>query len=117
MSLHLPFAADSADPVQALRHLDVESVLLPILLQLSLIILAARVFAVLFRRLAQQSVAGDIAAAIVLGPSVFGRLFTGAFEAYFHPPDHGHPPELDSSLLDCILTTLSQQDLIFLLSP
>jgi Kef-type K+ transport system membrane component KefB len=118
MSLHLPLAADPAnlaDPVQALRHLDVESVLLPILLQLALIILAARVFAVLFRRLGQPSVVGEIAAGLVLGPSVFGRLLPSAFEAVFHPPVHGLPPELGNSLLGWILTTLSQLGLIFLL--
>src|SRR5262245_17700445 len=117
MSVHLPLAADPAnpaDPVQALRHLDVESVLLPILLQLALTILAARVFALLFRRLGQPSVVGEIAAGLVLGPSVFGRLFPGAFEAVFHPPVHGLPPELGNALLGWILTTLSQLGLIFL---
>jgi Kef-type K+ transport system membrane component KefB len=115
MPTHPPLAADADELLRALRLLDVESVLLPLLLQLALIILAARLFAVLFRRLGQPSVVGEIAAGLVLGPSVFGRFFPGTFQAVFHPPVHGLSPELGDSLLGWILTTLSQLGLIFLL--
>ena len=44
------------------------------LVQLVLIIAAARLFAWLFRKLGQPSVAGEIAAGLVLGPSVLGKI-------------------------------------------
>lgn len=45
-----------------------------LLLQLIVIITLARLFGVLFRRLGQPAVIGEIVAGIVLGPSVFGSL-------------------------------------------
>ena len=108
-------AADPDAWPAALRQLSVEELLLPLLLQLALIILAARAFAVLGRRLGQPSVVGEIAAGLVLGPSVFGRLFPGLFAAIFHPRLTGLPPELSDPLLGWTLTTLSQVGLILLL--
>jgi Kef-type K+ transport system membrane component KefB len=100
---------------RALRHLEVENLLLPLLVQLILIILAARLFATLFRRLGQPAVVGEIAAGLILGPSVLGRLFPDLFAAVFHPAVHGLEPELSEQLLRWVLTTLSQLGLIFLL--
>src|SRR5262245_44777977 len=111
----LPASADTDAWLGALRRLSVEEVLLPLLWQLALIILAARVFAVLFRRLGQPSVVGEIAAGLVLGPSVFGYFFPDAFRAVFHPAAEGVPPELFDALLGWVLTSLSQLGLIFLL--
>jgi Kef-type K+ transport system membrane component KefB len=109
------FAAEADDLLHALRHVSVEEVLLPVLVQLAVIILAARLFAVAFRRLGQPSVVGEIAAGLVLGPSVLGRFFPGVFDAVFHPAVPGLPPEMSNALLGWILTTMSQLGLIFLL--
>jgi Kef-type K+ transport system membrane component KefB len=108
-------SAETEAWLQALRRLSVEDVLLPLLVQLALIILAARLFAILFRRLRQPAVVGEIVAGLVLGPSVFGRLFPNAFEAVFRPPLPGLAPELGRVLLGWILTALSQLGLVFLL--
>src|ERR1700687_4481325 len=75
----MPFAIESG------QRLSVEQVLLPLLLQLTVIILVARLFAVLFRRLGQPGVVGEIFAGLVLGPSVLGKLAPGLFAAIFHP--------------------------------
>jgi len=54
-----------------------------LLVQLILIVLLARIFGALFVKLGQPAVIGEMAAGIVLGPSVFGALFHGAFEFVF----------------------------------
>src|SRR4051794_16850853 len=90
--------------LHALRHLSVEDVLLPVLLQLALIVLAARLGGVLFRRLGQPTVVGEIVAGLVLGPSVFGRLFPDVFQAVFHPSVPDLPDPLADALLGWILT-------------
>src|SRR5439155_9474087 len=105
--------------LHGLRKLPVEDVLLPVLVQLGVVILAARLFALLFRQLGQPGVVGEIAAGLVLGPSVLGKLFPGLFRAIFHPTVEGLPddvpPELVDVTLGWVLTTLSQLGLIFLL--
>src|SRR5262249_36729497 len=78
------FAADESLLVR-MKAVSVEELLLPLLIQLALIIAAARVFAALFRRLGQPAVIGEITAGLVLGPSVFGRLFPLLFAAIFPP--------------------------------
>jgi Kef-type K+ transport system membrane component KefB len=108
-------AADADLLLDSLRVVSVEAVLLPILGQLVIVILAARLFAVLFRKLGQPAVVGEIAAGIILGPSVLGWLLPGVFRAIFHPHVHGLPPELSGPLLHWILTSLSQLGLILLL--
>jgi len=93
-----------------------EDVLLPLLFQLVLIVLAARLFAVLFRKfLRQPAVVGEIAAGLVLGPSLLGHFFPEFSAALFHPEVRGMTPEASKELFDWILTTLSQLGLIFLL--
>lgn len=52
----------------------VEGVLLAVLLQLTIIVLTARVFARLARRFGQPAVVGEIAAGLILGPSALGGL-------------------------------------------
>lgn len=108
-------AADTDAGLQALRRVSVEEVLLPILVQLVVIIVAARVCAVVFRRLGQPSVIGEIAAGIVLGPSVLGYFFPGLFQAIFRPTVADLPPELSDVVMRWSFTTLSQLGLIFLL--
>jgi K+:H+ antiporter len=102
-----------ADSVQALARADVEEILLPILLQLVLIIAAARVLALLFRRLGQPGVVGEIAAGLILGPSLLGRL--GFVHDLFHPSIHGVSPELSEPVFHWIFAALSQLGLILLL--
>jgi Kef-type K+ transport system membrane component KefB len=54
-----------------------------LLLQLAVIIAAARLFGILFKRLRQPVVMGEMVAGIVLGPSVFGAAFPGFHAALF----------------------------------
>ncbi|RLS56932.1 MAG: hypothetical protein DWH91_05575 [Planctomycetota bacterium] len=108
-------ATSFQDAAQLLRGLHVEAVLLPLLWQIGLIILAARLFAWLFRQLGQPSTVGEIAAGLIIGPSVLGQLAPGAFEAIFHPTLHGVPVALSDQLFRWIMTGFSQMGLIFLL--
>lgn len=61
----------------------VEDTVLIVILQLVLIVAAARVFGALFRRLGQPQVCGEVAAGLLLGPSFLGGLFPGVFAAVF----------------------------------
>jgi Kef-type K+ transport system membrane component KefB/nucleotide-binding universal stress UspA family protein len=54
-----------------------------LLIQITAILIAARLFGLLFRALGQPQVVGEMAAGIILGPSVFGWLAPGAFHALF----------------------------------
>ena len=99
-----------------LKRTQVEAVLLPVLIQLVVIIVVARVFAVLFRKLGQPSVVGEIAAGLVLGPSVLGYILPGLSNAIFHPVLHDSlPPELFDITLHWVFSMLSQLGLILLL--
>jgi len=60
-------------------------VMLHILLALSVVIAVARAGGMLFRLLQQPAVVGEIVAGIMLGPSLLGRVWPGAF-AYLLPP-------------------------------
>src|SRR5437763_3019938 len=62
---------------------DVENVLLSVILQLVLIIAAARTSGLLFRRVGQPQVCGEIAAGLILGPSVLGRIFPAITASLF----------------------------------
>src|SRR5271155_5642808 len=59
--------------------------MLHILLALSVVIAFARVGGMLFRLLHQPAVVGEIVAGIMLGPSLLGRVWPGAF-TYLLPP-------------------------------
>ncbi|HYF49385.1 MAG TPA: cation:proton antiporter, partial [Planctomycetota bacterium] len=63
--------------------------LVAFLLQLALILGTARLFGDIMRRLNQPAVLGELAAGIVLGPSLLGWLFPDVFTAIFqaHLPD------------------------------
>jgi Kef-type K+ transport system membrane component KefB len=54
-----------------------------LLVQLIMIVLLARVFGALFVKLGQPAVIGEMTAGIILGPSLFGTLFPGAFGFVF----------------------------------
>src|SRR5262245_11818066 len=88
----------------------VEERLLMVLIQLSIIILSARLFASLFHRIKQPSVVGELFAGIILGPSLFGWLFPSLFASIF-PPD-SDPIGREAAQM---LRILSQLGLIFLL--
>jgi Kef-type K+ transport system membrane component KefB len=54
-----------------------------LLLQVVVIVVAARLVGMLFRRIGQPSVIGEMLAGILLGPSLFGLIFPGALDALF----------------------------------
>lgn len=66
-------------------NVDLEQLLLPVLIQLMVIIGAARLGAILFGRVGQPQVCGEIAAGLLLGPSLFGGLFPDLFAHVFDP--------------------------------
>jgi Kef-type K+ transport system membrane component KefB len=101
--------------LEPLVKLDVEHLLLPVLVQLAVIIAAARTFGALARRVGQPSVVGEIAAGLLLGPSLFGWLFPEMFTAVFRPGLHGVDPALADAVLPKIFTIIAQFGLIFLL--
>lgn len=87
-----------------------EGILQPLLIQLVVIILAARAGAFIARKLRQPSVVGEIVAGLLLGPSCFAAVFPDLFGLVFQPLEGA-----DSVKLEAALTTLSQIGLIFLL--
>ena len=112
------FAAQSVfnpEPAWHLAHLDAESLLLPILLQLIVIIATARLFGSLARRIGQPSVVGEIIAGLLLGPSLLGWLVPDAFASVFRPSLPGIQQPLADAALAKIFTVISQIGLIFLL--
>lgn len=110
-----PTAEWTTQAAQALQELPVESVLLPLLWQVGLMILAARVFASLFRWIGQPSTVGEIAAGLLIGPSVLGKLAPDLFQSIFHPVLEGVPLVVSDQLFRWILTSFSQFGLILLL--
>jgi Kef-type K+ transport system membrane component KefB len=62
-----------------------EQSLLPVVLQLTVIIVTARGFATLFKKVGQPGVCGEMAAGLLLGPSLLGKFFPRAFHSIFDP--------------------------------
>jgi Kef-type K+ transport system membrane component KefB len=54
-----------------------------LLLQVLIILFTSRIFGIIFRKLGQQTVIGEIVAGIFLGPSLFGWLFPDLFAVIF----------------------------------
>ncbi|HKD36495.1 MAG TPA: cation:proton antiporter, partial [Pirellulales bacterium] len=104
-----------SDALSQLSRLGLESLLLPVLCQIVVIVTAARLFFVLFRRIGQPGVVGEIVAGLVLGPSVLGVLWPQAEAFIFHPKVAGVDPQLFSAVLRGIFATLSELGLVFLL--
>jgi Kef-type K+ transport system membrane component KefB len=75
--------------------------LLTLLLQVAVVLAAARVVGWIFRRLRQPQVVGEMAAGILLGPSLLGWLAPGVSATLFPPESLAH------------LQTLSQVGLLF----
>lgn len=70
-------------PAQTGVH-AVEQTLFFTLLQLIVIIIAARLAGEAARRMGQPRAVGEMVAALVLGPSLFGQLFPGLSDILFH---------------------------------
>jgi Kef-type K+ transport system membrane component KefB len=81
----------------------VEELLLTVILQLVVIIASARIFGMLFRRMGQPQVCGEVAAGLILGPSFFGKFFPGLSAHIFAPS------------IGLIFSVISQIGLVFLL--
>lgn len=109
------FASDTADAVEALRKLHVEDLLLPVLVQLAVIIVVARLFGLLARKLGQPTVVGEVIAGLLLGPSLFGWLFPQAFAVVFTPALPDVPADLANAAFPKVFQVLSQLGLVFLL--
>jgi len=92
----------------AAAEFSLEQKLVAVLLQLCVIILAARVFANFFRWFGQPAVVGEILAGLILGPSVLGAIpqIHGMWQKLFMP---AIPGVADTFMM------LSQLGLIFLL--
>ncbi len=107
------------ESIRLLKSLDVETLLFPVLIQLCIILVAARVFATIARKLGQPGVIGEIIAGILLGPSLFGLLFPETWGSVFRPSLEGEagliPQALTNQLMPRIFSVLSQIGLIFLL--
>ena len=80
-----------------------EDTLFKVILQLTVIVVTARIFAALFRRAGQPAVCGEMAAGLVLGPSLLGKLLPHLFQRVFDPS------------VGNIFTILSQIGLVLLL--
>ena len=102
-------------PAESLAKLDVEHLLLPVLVQLVVIIAAARLFGALARRVGQPSVVGEIVAGLLLGPSLLGWLAPDLFAAVFRPALAGVEQSLADAVLPKVFTVVAQFGLIFLL--
>jgi len=82
---------------------SVEAMLLKVLIQLIVIIAASRIAGVAFRKLGQPQVCGEVAAGLILGPSLLGKLAPDFFSSVF------------SASTGPVLNILSQLGLILLM--
>src|SRR4051794_36228970 len=98
----------SAREMEAFARLPAEQFLLRVLMQLAALILVSRLVAMAFRRIGQPEVVGEIAAGILLGPSLFGWLFPDAFAELFRPEFPGIPVELSNVAIAKVFAVLSQ---------
>lgn len=88
-----------------------EQILFPILAQLVVILISARIMGYLMRFLGQPEVVGEIAAGLLLGPSFLGRWFPAIQAQIFPAIVEGVGP----GILPAILTVLAQLGLLLLL--
>ncbi|MDD5570211.1 MAG: cation:proton antiporter [Bacteroidales bacterium] len=68
--------------------------LITLLLQLSIMLIAARILGEFARKLRQPVIVGEIIAGVILGPSVLGTISPGTFDSIF-PHTGGTPLALD----------------------
>ncbi|MFO0845037.1 MAG: cation:proton antiporter [Gemmataceae bacterium] len=104
-----------ASLLRQMRSVHAEELLLPLLVQLVLVIAAARLFGCLARRVGQPAVVGEILAGLLLGPSVLGRVSPQLFRLVFRPTVADLPPDASDLMLHTVLTALSQVGLILIL--
>ena len=102
-------------PAQSLAKLNVEELLQPVLVQLVVIVAAARIAGVLARRLGQPAVVGEVVAGLLLGPSLLGWLLPELSAAIFKPHLDAVPQDLADAAFPKIFQVFSQVGLIFLL--
>ncbi len=93
---------------------EVESTMLIVLIQLCVIVAAARIFAWLFRRLGQPIVVGEILAGLILGPSMLSILGEFLPAETMQPIRDAWSRIFDPSVSQ-IFTVISQLGLVFLL--
>jgi Kef-type K+ transport system membrane component KefB len=94
-----------------LASMQVEALLLPLLWQLVIIILAARMTGLLFKKFGQPEVVGEITAGLLLGPSFFGWIAPDTFQMIFRPALEGFP----QGTLHWVFVGISQVGLLLLL--
>jgi Kef-type K+ transport system membrane component KefB len=84
-------AGETSLPGRVLGNLaeNVSSPLARLVLQILVIVIAARLLGWLFGRLGQPAVMGEIVAGVLLGPSLFGAVAPGAFAVLFDPGSLG----------------------------
>lgn len=81
-------------------RVNLEQPLARLFVQLLVIVAASQAFGCLFTRIGQPAVVGEMAAGIVLGPSLLGGLAPGAF-AFVFPADSLEPLRLLSQIGVC----------------
>jgi Kef-type K+ transport system membrane component KefB len=106
---------DLAAATLALRKLHVEDLLIPVLVQLIVIVIVARVAGIVARKIGQPIVVGEIVAGLLLGPSLFGWLFPDLFQTIFKPSLPGIDDALTRAAFPKIFEVLKELGLIFLL--
>src|SRR4051812_4464271 len=85
---------DSGSPVEQFQSTWIQNLHQPLgilLLQIITIILAARVFGFICKKIKQPTVIGEIAAGIVFRPSVIWTNFPDFFSFLFSPASFGYP--------------------------
>ncbi|HTA62024.1 MAG TPA: cation:proton antiporter [Bacteroidia bacterium] len=79
-----PIITNGLDQIKDTLHHNVTDALAILILQIITIIVAAKVFGFLFKKMGQPTVIGEIVAGIVLGPSFVGMYFP-EFSAFIFP--------------------------------
>jgi len=81
-----PVIIDSKENVLAQFINNIKYPLSILLLQVIIILFTSRIFGIIFKKLGQQTVIGEIIAGVFLGPSILGWLFPG-LSAFIFPPN------------------------------
>ena len=88
VALHRSGATGTLGTLELFGNLTLHNLMEPaamILLQIIAILIVSRVFSSLFAKIQQPTVIGEILAGIVLGPSLLGMVFPGAYSFLFSP--------------------------------